>query len=234
MQRLLLWVFGCYQNYKEQKLKANHNYQCLHLLFVLVVIKTTKNKSWKQITTRFNVINISLLLLSKLQRTKVESKSQRQQFHCSHLPGCYQNYKEQKLKANHNRNALILVVLAVVIKTTKNKSWKQITTITTATNKAAMLLSKLQRTKVESKSQLWGLLPSSTNGCYQNYKEQKLKANHNLFRFLTSAPVVVIKTTKNKSWKQITTMVCIWLLMPKLLSKLQRTKVESKSQQAFS
>jgi len=37
------------------------------------------------------------------------------------------------------------------------------------------------------------------------YKEQKLKANHNLFHTLSVRLKVVIKCTKNKNWKQITT-----------------------------
>ena len=42
-----------------------------------------------------------------------------------------------------------------------------------------MLLPKIQRTKVESKSQPMIYTHVSKKGCYQKYKEQKLKANHN-------------------------------------------------------
>ena len=42
-----------------------------------------------------------------------------------------------------------------------------------------MLLSKIQRTKVESKSQLNMAISFLSTRCYQKYKEQKLKANHN-------------------------------------------------------
>ena len=169
---------SCYQKYKEQKLKANHNSISGERNSIWVVIKNTKNKSWKQITTRLY--------------TSV----------C--YEGCYQKYKEQKLKANHNvariaayyfmllskiqrtkvesksqQMQLIAVLAPVVIKNTKNKSWKQITT------------QQVQDRFVVS--------------CYQKYKEQKLKANHNVKQRFVQPIKVVIKNTKNKSWKQITT-----------------------------
>ena len=94
--------FSCYQKYKEQKLKANHNYIPYLLPALEVVTKNTKNKSWKQITTYINHLFGHQLLLPKIQRTKVESKSQPAPLFCNVQTCCYQKYKEQKLKANHN------------------------------------------------------------------------------------------------------------------------------------
>ena len=147
--------------YKEQKLKANHNQPQIKAIRIFVVIKCTKNKSWKQITTNLQIIAIIFALLSNVQRTKVESKSQ-----LLH-DGTYG--------------------VEVVIKCTKNKSWKQITTY------------RLYRVHKER--------------CYQMYKEQKLKANHNLLVMVDVNCTVVIKCTKNKSWKQITTYIwyCIYI-----------------------
>ena len=113
------------------------------------------------------------MLLSNVQRTKVESKSQLDFYDVTAVAGCYQMYKEQKLKANHNFNL-----------------HKQ---------KYKMLLSNVQRTKVESKSQLGSLRKTSVRCCYQMYKEQKLKANHNALEVLRKVRNVVIKCTKNKS-----------------------------------
>ena len=62
--------------YKEQKLKANHN-----------------------VSSKFKPSNV---LLSNVQRTKVESKSQQVVYIYGNGLSCYQMYKEQKLKANHN------------------------------------------------------------------------------------------------------------------------------------
>ncbi len=82
--------------YKEQKLKANHNF------------RIDSNKL--------------LPLLSNVQRTKVESKSQHKDGNDVAPPCCYQMYKEQKLKANHNTGVVLRTNIRVVIKCTKNKS----------------------------------------------------------------------------------------------------------------
>ena len=113
--------------YKEQKLKANHNTGL--------------------------VITYLYGLLSNVQRTKVESKSQLGQYSITFNLRCYQMYKEQKLKANHNDADLHIHLV--------------------------MLLSNVQRTKVESKSQHTRIKADKAISCYQMYKEQKLKANHN-------------------------------------------------------
>ena len=144
------------------------------------------------------------MLLSKIQRTKVESKSQLSYVRWTTGASCYQKYKEQKLKANHNWSSRAYEVkrllskiqrtkvesksqhttlgihdFGVVIKNTKNKSWKQITTRWRRWCICLLLLSKIQRTKVESKSQHHHPSGASYLSCYQKYKEQKLKANHN-------------------------------------------------------
>ena len=144
-----------------------------------VVTKNTKNKSWKQITTIGFGAGMALLLLPKIQRTKVESKSQQVLSKWCLEGGCYQKYKEQKLKANHN--------------------------FTAASSCITALLPKIQRTKVESKSQPYPRYAAWHTRCYQKYKEQKLKANHNGNSEAANNLRVVTKNTKNKSWKQITT-----------------------------
>jgi len=69
-------------------------------------------------------------------------------------------------------------------------------------------ISVLQRTEIESKSQLLAILLFIKNCLYQSCKERKLKANHN---GLTSAN-----------------------LPEAFISVLQRTEIESKSQQLIS
>ncbi len=61
-----------------------------------------------------------LQLLSKIQRTKVESKSQHRLRFKGYALCCYQKYKELKLKANHNEFTAGLKESGVVIKNTKN------------------------------------------------------------------------------------------------------------------
>ena len=94
------------------------------------------------------------------------------------------------------------------------------------------MLSNVQRAEVESKSQQVGTTPEFNVGCYQMYKELKLKANHNAALLLPAALTVVIKCTKSWSWKQITTPSWITLHNLPLLSNVQRAEVESKSQRA--
>jgi hypothetical protein len=93
----------CYQYYKEQNLKANHNKEVGITKFrnvakakLLSILQRTKFESKSQQT---NNCTESILLLSILQRTKFESKSQLMAFVLSNIAFC----------------------LIVVINTTKNK-----------------------------------------------------------------------------------------------------------------
>ena len=119
---------GCYQMYKELKLKANHNISHSVCRIKFVVIKCTKSWSWKQITTQRLRSLIFLPLLSNVQRAEVESKSQLRHRRGLRTLRCYQMYKELKLKANHNQPKPLGASTCVVIKCTKSWSWKQITT----------------------------------------------------------------------------------------------------------
>ena len=60
-----------------------------------------------------------------------------------------------------------------------------------------LLLSNVQRAKVESKSQPLGRMKQGKMSCYQMYKELKLKANHNKLHGLHPNFPVVIKCTKS-------------------------------------
>ena len=83
-----------YQRQKELKLKANHNQQCVKVFFCQLV--------------------------SKIERTEIESKSQHSCKQQS-VKGCwYQRQKELKLKANHNTTQLAGNAIAVGIKDRKN------------------------------------------------------------------------------------------------------------------
>ena len=60
-----------------------------------------------------------------------------------------------------------------------------------------MLLSNIERTEIESKSQLGYDTIKQVEGCYQIQKELKLKANHNALTCLIVESKVVIKYRKN-------------------------------------
>ncbi len=76
------------------------------------------------------------MMLPNVQRAKVESKSQQVEDLVLNHIGCYQMYKELKLKANHNSYTL------------------------SATQR--VMLPNVQRAKVESKSQLIHLISHAT------------------------------------------------------------------------
>ena len=139
-------------------------------------------------------------------------------------------YKELKLKANHNLLETSPFAVGVVIKCTKSWSWKQITTARISFDRLMELLSNVQRAEVESKSQLLARRSALGIGCYQMYKELKLKANHNCELISLIWSTVVIKCTKSWSWKQITTVANNVTDSTTLLSNVQRAEVESKSQ----
>ncbi len=110
-------------------------------------------------------------MLPNVQRAKVESKSQPNGYKYANLKGCYQMYKELKLKANHN-----LICYYCYI------TW---------------MLPNVQRAKVESKSQLVTTAAELPKRCYQMYKELKLKANHNLSMVMAYTDWDVTKCTKS-------------------------------------
>ena len=60
------------------------------------------------------------MLLSNMQRTKIESKSQRYLGQSTTEKCCYQICKELKLKANHNKQVMNDRAVLVVIKYAKN------------------------------------------------------------------------------------------------------------------
>ena len=59
-------------------------------------------------------------MLPNVQRAKVESKSQRREPQYYKSAGCYQMYKELKLKANHNWPDFIVLLVIDVTKCTKS------------------------------------------------------------------------------------------------------------------
>ena len=60
-----------------------------------------------------------------------------------------------------------------------------------------MLVSKIERTEIESKSQLFSSEKSTQPCWYQRQKELKLKANHNSIMNVYEASQVGIKDRKN-------------------------------------
>ena len=93
---------SCFQWFKDTKMKANHNWCAFLNPLKIVVSNGSKILKWKQITTW-------------------------RQFR-RRLPGCFQWFKDTKMKANHNQRPQFLGGGRVVSNGSKILKWKQITT----------------------------------------------------------------------------------------------------------
>ena len=93
---------SCYWYHKGKTFQANHNPPLEWRRNELVVIDTTKVRLFKQITT---IIKIDITVAS-----------------------CYWYHKGKTFQANHNLLLSMIVILLVVIDTTKVRLFKQITT----------------------------------------------------------------------------------------------------------
>ena len=117
---------------------------------------------------------------------------------------CFQWFKDTNLKANHNLNLRIRVVVLVVSNGSKILIWKQITTgtlmdtiIAVVSNGSKILIWK----QITTQSGYW----NASTGCFQWFKDTNLKANHNSILILLHLRMVVSNGSKILIWKQITT-----------------------------
>ena len=93
---------SCFQWFKDTKMKANHNGFTAHYLRMSAVSNGSKILKWKQITT--------------------EEKGY------DHAEGCFQWFKDTKMKANHNSPVGMTFLSIAVSNGSKILKWKQITT----------------------------------------------------------------------------------------------------------
>ena len=109
---------------------------------------------------------------------------------------CFQWFKDTKMKANHNLLPLMLLPLNAVSNGSKILKWKQITTTVIAYR--------------------------FFHGCFQWFKDTKMKANHNCFLYSTVYPEAVSNGSKILKWKQITTPWRIYNSRQQLFPMVQR------------
>ena len=95
--------------------------------------------------------------------------------------GCFQWFKDTKMKANHNSLKKFTCNVAAVSNGSKILKWKQITT------------------------QFWK--PKERKGCFQWFKDTKMKANHNAVSMVAALTKAVSNGSKILKWKQITTYI---------------------------
>ena len=148
-----IFTLGCCCYRKGTNFQANHNPHAVHLFRLRVVVATAKVQIFKQITTYF----------------------------CSSRPafGCCCYRKGTNFQANHNRQAVLLFALK--------------------------LLLLPQRYKFSSKSQHQKRTTSSPRSCCCYRKGTNFQANHNEFHEALALVDVVVATAKVQIFKQITT-----------------------------
>ena len=102
-KRVTLRWLSCFQWFKDTKMKANHNNTVFTHFPGLAVSNGSKILKWKQITTN-----------------QYSGLSER---------GCFQWFKDTKMKANHNRRPVLERWNPAVSNGSKILKWKQITTL---------------------------------------------------------------------------------------------------------
>ena len=105
---------------------------------------------------------------------------------------CFQCFKDTKMRANHNLRDVLPFDRLVVSNVSKILKWEQITTVLVDV--------------------------PAWNGCFQCFKDTKMRANHNLITSWNSSSAVVSNVSKILKWEQITTdcrpLFCLLSLFP--------------------
>ena len=195
----------CY--HKGTYFQANHNTLCHRVTYRFVVVATTKVHIFKQITTA--------------------------KFLFSHFSSCCCYHKGTYFQANHNAHLVLLLLLSVVVATTKVHIFKQITTNLIHICFHLQLLLLPQRYIFSSKSQPFAIQSFLIFSCCCYHKGTYFQANHNYLGTELLADIVVVATTKVHIFKQITTDIAVMCRITLLLLLPQRYIFSSKSQLTF-
>ena len=195
---------SCFQWFKDTKMKANHNHYQLAHIYAHVVSNGSKILKWKQITTDWLTFWFLICCFQWFKDTKMKANHN----YCSWRryrskvvsngskilkwkqittegaevgvqTCCFQWFKDTKMKANHNHIPVRHLPVCVVSNGSKILKWKQITTVD---GDVYMYI-----------------------GCFQWFKDTKMKANHNTECEAHIIGEVVSNGSKILKWKQITT-----------------------------
>ena len=119
---------SCFRYHKGTDFQANHNNLMILIPRLIVVLDTTKVQIFKQITTTVIWHAFQLLLFQIPQRYRFSSKSQHDVRTESKGGCCFRYHKGTDFQANHNMKRNTVLILLVVLDTTKVQIFKQITT----------------------------------------------------------------------------------------------------------
>ena len=126
----------------------------------------------------------------------------------------------------------LLLVVCVVLDTTKVQIFKQITTVCCYKRSSYLLFQIPQRYRFSSKSQQVSEATSKQNCCFRYHKGTDFQANHNSLHGHKEFYHVVLDTTKVQIFKQITTFQSVLFMWLQLFQIPQRYRFSSKSQQS--
>ena len=119
---------SCFRYHKGTDFQANHNLPLSYRLRTSVVLDTTKVQIFKQITTMRGTKYTIAVLFQIPQRYRFSSKSQQSATSNAASTSCFRYHKGTDFQANHNYLRACVLLLAVVLDTTKVQIFKQITT----------------------------------------------------------------------------------------------------------
>ena len=161
--------------------------------------------------------------------------------------GCFQWFKDTKMKANHNVQLLVVSLALAVSNGSKILKWKQITTYSRPSRHCWCCFQWFKDTKMKanhnvtlpyrsatvavsngSKILKWKQITTylsifnSSKRCFQWFKDTKMKANHNLAKQVQPCARAVSNGSKILKWKQITTLIITYSSISTLFPMVQR------------
>ena len=176
-------MFGdicCVISQRYSKMKAIHNsiFVCLEVFFVVLYLKDTQK--WKQFTTGNIIIGAlgPLCYISKI--LKNESNSQHSIFSNRSEFSCVISQRYSKMKAIHNKPAILKAPFWVVLYLKDTQKWKQFTTTNCISPNFQLLCYISKILKNESNSQQNGKQLKDLICCVISQRYSKMKAIHNI------------------------------------------------------
>ena len=143
----------CFVSQRYWKMKAIHNTLSYRFNYCCVVLYPKDTEKWKQFTTKSRKLIFNYLLFCIPKILKNESNSQLLNSALVQYKRCFVSQRYWKMKAIHNRPALLRFCLPVVLYPKDTEKWKQFTTFTLALNSVNGLFCIPKILKNESNSQ---------------------------------------------------------------------------------
>ena len=145
------------------------------------------------------------MVFQTYQRYNFESKSQQTPDSNRIGIGCFRPIKDTILRANHNRNAVLMFLCLGVSDLSKIQFWEQITTLPIIICLIVNGVSDLSKIQFWEQITTRGYATETYTWCFRPIKDTILRANHNLRDDLPKLEIGVSDLSKIQFWEQITT-----------------------------